>query len=210
MDGYTYRSASVDARSNRSYIRPSCRGSRLRLPKVTRLRWREAAGVTVVDVYLKPDVIKVRHTIIEMKDHLEKRTRMCMKSGRFRFGSSSPSGWPSPRGGLPASTSSLDAEERTCCANAFDAATSSATRQLRLGCPQRTFNHASAIETLDNFANWIDGVLDSVAIALDDAVTRVSVVSRVSPFSRLRERAWCAQTDSNCRSRLRRARALLE
>jgi integrase len=170
------------------------------------LRWGELAGLTVEDVDLKRGRLGVRHTMIEINGYLEESTPKTYEErsipvpgfvleqlaeaidgrgpnehvfvGRrgadvlrnrvFRrhFLSEATAGI-----GLPGLTP--HELRHTCASLAVSAGANVKALQRMLG-------HASAKETLDTYADLFDSDLDSVAVALDNAVTRISAVKTQS------------------------------
>ena len=170
------------------------------------LRWGELAGLTVGDVDLKRGRLEVRHTMIEINGYLEESTpktyeersipvpRFVLEQLAKAIDGRAPSEhvFAGRRGadvlrnrifrrhflskataeiGLPGLTP--HELRHTCASLAVSAGANVKALQRMLG-------HASAKETLDTYADLFDSDLDSVAVALDIAVSRINAVKTQS------------------------------
>jgi integrase len=173
------------------------------------LRWGELAGLKVGDVDLKRGRLEVRHTMIEINGYLEESTpktyeersipvpRFVLEQLAEAIDGRAPSEhvFVGRRGadvlrnrifrrhflseataeiGLPGLTP--HELRHTCASLAVSAGANVKALQRMLG-------HASAKETLDTYADLFDSDLDSVAVALDKAVARISAVKTQSKSS---------------------------
>jgi integrase len=178
------------------------------------LRWGELAGLTVGDVDLKRGRIEVRHTMIEINGYLEESTpktyeersipvpRFVLEQLAEAIDGRAPSEhvFVGRRGadvlrnrifrrhflseataeiGLPGLTP--HELRHTCASLAVSAGANVKALQRMLG-------HASAKETLDTYADLFDSDLDNVAVALDDAVSRMRTRDDVQATGLLRIR----------------------
>jgi integrase len=173
------------------------------------LRWGELAGLTVGDIDLKRGRIEVRHTMIEINGYLEESTpktyeersipvpRFVLEQLAAAIEGRAPSEHVvvGRRGAdvlrnrifrrhfLSEATTEIGLPRLTPHELRHTCASLAVSAGANVKALQRMLGHASAKETLDTYADLFDSDLDSVAVALDNAVTRISAVKTQSNTS---------------------------
>jgi integrase len=165
------------------------------------LRWGELAGLTVSDVDLKRGRIEVRHTMIEINGYLEESTpktyeersipvpRFVLEQLAVAIEGRAPGEhvFVGRRGAdvlrnrvfrrhfLSEATAEIGLSGLTPHELRHTCASLAVSAGANVKALQRMLGHASAKETLDTYADLFDSDLDSVAVALDEAVARGTI-----------------------------------